>query len=41
MHAGVLSARKALRKDLKNRLITKVDGRVMEDVLVATMLDPR
>jgi hypothetical protein len=41
MHAGVLAAREALRKDLQKRLITGVDDHVMEDVMVATMLDPR
>jgi hypothetical protein len=41
MHVGVLAARKALRNDLKNRLISRVDDGVMEDMMVATMLDPR
>jgi hypothetical protein len=41
MDSAVKQARSAMRKDLQRRLIDGVPVRIMEDVYVATTLDPR
>jgi hypothetical protein len=41
MDFGVKRARTSLRKDLQRRLIDAVPEAIMEDLSVATVLDPR